>query len=199
MFLPKPFNGVIFILFYLFLLFFYYYFLPETLSPGSLKIQAHASREDSSGLTQRSASAALKLSPRLPETLPSSSERLVSWPEFRVANPSLAGFQVSLQALALLATGAASGHSSQLAGAGGQQEDGSPRQNQEGTSTKPQQQSEGSEPWTATKLTEPIAALKSELRRGKARPVRGLWCSQGFWLGTSSHKPGGHRHGTATP
>lgn len=52
----------------------------------------------------------MKLSPHLPETLPSSSKRLVSWPEFRVANPSLAGFQVSLQALALLYTRIASGH-----------------------------------------------------------------------------------------
>lgn len=121
-------------LFYCILLLFFL-ILPETLSPGSLKIQAHASREASSGLTQRSASA-LKPSPRLPETLPSSSESLVSWPEFRLANPSLAGFQVSLQALALLATGAASGHSSRLAGAGGQREDGSPSQNQEVTSNK---------------------------------------------------------------
>lgn len=90
--------------------FYYFFFLPETHSPGSLKIQAHASQAASSGLTQRSALADLKLSPHLPETLPSSSKRLVSWPEFRVANPSLTGFQVSLQALALLYTRIASGH-----------------------------------------------------------------------------------------
>lgn len=52
----------------------------------------------------------MKLSLHLPETLPSSSKRLVSWPEFRVANPSLAGFQVSVQASALLDTRIVSGH-----------------------------------------------------------------------------------------
>ena len=86
------------------------FFLPETHSPGSLKIQTHASRAASSGLTQRSAFADLKLSPHLPETLPSSSKRLVSWPQFRVANPSLAGFQVSVQTLALVCARIASGH-----------------------------------------------------------------------------------------
>lgn len=46
--------------------------MPETRSPGSVKIPAHAPRAASSGLMQRSHSAHLKPSPHSPETLPSS-------------------------------------------------------------------------------------------------------------------------------
>lgn len=79
------------------------FFSPETRSPGPVKIPAHAPRVSSSGLMQRSRSARLKLSPHSPETLPKLSPKLRSWPQFRLANPNLAGFRISAQALPLLA------------------------------------------------------------------------------------------------